>query len=507
MIDIAFAKPSLPQSGAVALLLASDQKLSGLAATLDQALGGGLSRALTVAGFTGKYEQTALLLAPGAGLDRVVVVGLGAPEAMSLHRAERAGAAAAAALARDEQATVIAETLGAAQLAHVGLGARLRSYRFEQYHTRKKPEQKLKLRQVTVLAADVARARSAFAPLAALAGGVERTRDLVSEPANILTPAEFADRAATLAALGVKIEIFDQHDLEKLGFGALLGVAQGSVNEPRMVVMQWLGASRNEGASKGKKASKVKAHDPLVFIGKGVTFDTGGISIKPAGGMEDMKWDMAGAGTVVGLMAALAGRQARVDAVGLIGLVENMPSGTAQRPGDVVTSYSGQTIEVLNTDAEGRLVLADVLAYAQKRFAPRLMVDLATLTGAIVIALGHEHAGLFCNDDALAEQLVSAGGATGEEVWPMPLSAAYDKLLESDIADMKNISGTRGAGAVTAAQFLQRFVDTQAGPMPWAHLDIAGMAWAGKASGVTPKGATAFGVRLLDRLVSEHYER
>jgi leucyl aminopeptidase len=423
-----------------------------------------------------------------------VVVGLGERDELTPHRAEKAGAAAAAALNKDAHGTIIAEALSPALLAHAALGARLRSYRFDQYHTQKKPDQKAKLRHVTLLTPDLARARSAFAPLAALAAGVERTRDLVSEPANILTPAEFADRAETLEALGVKVEVFDRHDMEKLGFGALLGVAQGSANEPRMVVMQWLGASRAEASAKsGKKTGKAKPHEPLVFIGKGVTFDTGGISIKPAAGMEDMKWDMAGAGTVVGLMAALAGRKARVDAVGLIGLVENMPSGTAQRPGDVVKSYAGKTIEVLNTDAEGRLVLADVLAYAQKRFA-------------IIIALGHEHAGLFCNDESLAEQLVAAGTATGEEIWPMPLSPAYDKLLDSDIADVKNISGSRGAGAVTAAQFLQRFVDTSSAKMPWAHLDIAGMAWASKEAGVTPKGATAFGVRLLDRLVSEHYE-
>ncbi len=507
MIDITFAKPVLPQSGAVALLLAPHDKLDGLAAALDQALDGGLTRALSVASFTGKHEQTATLLAPGAGLDRVVVVGLGERDELTPHRAEKAGAAAAAALNKDAHGTIIAEALSPALLAHAALGARLRSYRFDQYHTQKKPDQKAKLRHVTLLTPDLARARSAFAPLAALAAGVERTRDLVSEPANVLTPAEFADRAETLEALGVKVEVFDRHDMEKLGFGALLGVAQGSANEPRMVVMQWLGASRAEASAKsGKKIGKAKPHEPLVFIGKGVTFDTGGISIKPAAGMEDMKWDMAGAGTVVGLMAALAGRKARVDAVGLIGLVENMPSGTAQRPGDVVKSYAGKTIEVLNTDAEGRLVLADVLAYAQKRFAPRFMIDLATLTGAIIIALGHEHAGLFCNDESLAEQLVAAGTATGEEIWPMPLSPAYDKLLDSDIADVKNISGSRGAGAVTAAQFLQRFVDTSSAKMPWAHLDIAGMAWASKEAGVTPKGATAFGVRLLDRLVSEHYE-
>jgi leucyl aminopeptidase len=279
--------------------------------------------------------------------------------------------------------------------------------------------------------------------------------------------------------------------MKKLNFGALLGVAQGSAQEPRMVVMQW------NGAPKGKKAQK-----PVAFIGKGVTFDTGGISIKPAGGMEDMKWDMAGAGTVIGLMAALAGRKAKVDAVGLVGLVENMPSHNAQRPGDVVTTASGQTVEVINTDAEGRLVLCDVMHYAQTRFDPKLMVDLATLTGAIIVALGHEHAGMFCNDETLAQQLTAAGQPVRETVWRMPLGEAYDKGLKSDIADMKNVGGRPG-GSITAACFLQRFVT---GARPWAHLDIAGVAWSGKDATSVPKGATAFGVRLLDRLVADHYE-
>jgi leucyl aminopeptidase len=252
--------------------------------------------------------------------------------------------------------------------------------------------------------------------------------------------------------------------------------------------MRWQGSPR-------------KKDRPVAFIGKGVTFDSGGISIKPAGGMEDMKWDMAGAGTVIGLMAALAGRKARVDVVGIVGLVENMPSGSAQRPGDVVKTYSGQTVEVINTDAEGRLVLADVLWYCQEKYAPRFMVDLATLTGAIIVGLGHEYGGLFSNDDELAQRLAAAGTTTGEKVWRMPLDDAYDRLIKSDIADMKNIGGRPG-GAVTAAQFIQRFVNGT----PWAHLDIAGMAWSSKDAPCVPKGATAFGVRLLDRLVADHYE-
>jgi len=301
-----------------------------------------------------------------------------------------------------------------------------------------------------------------------------------------------ADRCRKLVDLGIKVEIMGPKEMAKLGFGALLGVSQGSANEPRMVIMHWNGASGSARKAKDK---------PLAFVGKGVTFDTGGISIKPAGGMEDMKWDMAGAGTVVGLMAALAGRKAKVDAIGLVGLVENMPSATAQRPGDVVTSYSGQTIEVINTDAEGRLVLADVMWYAQQKFDPKFIIDLATLTGAIIIGLGHEYAGMFSNDDALAQRLFDAGKETNERVWRMPLDEAYDKQIRSDIADMKNVGGRPG-GSITAAQFIQRFVTSR----PWAHLDIAGMAWSSKDSPITPKGATAFGVRLLDRLVSTYYE-
>ncbi len=332
----------------------------------------------------------------------------------------------------------------------------------------------------------------AWEPLDATAKGVFLTRDLVSEPPNVLNPAEMADRCRKLSEIGLKVEVLGPKELAKLGFGALLGVSQGSVNEPRMVVMQW------NGVSSGSRKPKEK---PVAFIGKGVTFDTGGISIKGAGGMEDMKWDMAGAGTVIGLMATLAGRKAKVDAVGLVGLVENMPSGSAQRPGDVVTSYSGQTIEIINTDAEGRLVLADVIWYAQQKYDPKFMVDLATLTGAIIVGLGHEYAGMFSNDDALSQRLTIAGQDTGERVWRMPLDEAYDKLIRSDIADMKNIGGRPG-GSITAAQFIQRFVNSK----PWAHLDIAGTAWSTKDTAIAPKGATAFGVRLLDRLVASNYE-
>ena len=487
MLEIGFAKPFLPRTGALVLFVGEGDRPEGIWAQADNATGGAVSRALNAAEFRGAKGKTCTILAPGGDLVRVVAVGLGKVAELTAHALQEAGGHAVAALSRDHNATIAAEALSAEQAAEVAFGASLRAYRFDQYRTKEKPEDKPRLSRLTVLHANPDAAQSAWDPLAGVARGVTLTRDLVSEPANVLNPAEMAERCRTLAERGVDVEVFGPREMRELGFGALLGVAQGSSNEPRMVVMRWNGAG-----------GKTK---PVAFVGKGVTFDTGGISIKPAGGMEDMKWDMAGAGAVVGLIAALAARKAKVDAVGLVGLVENMPSGTAQRPGDVVKSYSGQTIEVINTDAEGRLVLADVLWYCQQKFDPQFMVDLATLTGAIIVSLGHEHAGLFCNDDVLAQRLIAAGQQTGEKLWRMPLDEAYDKQIKSDIADMKNIGG-RPAGSVTAAQFVQRFVNSK----PWAHLDIAGVAWASKDSPTVPKGATGFGVRLLDRLVAAQYE-
>jgi leucyl aminopeptidase len=492
MLDISFAKPALPKSGALVLLVGEGELSSGLWQQLDETTGGAIDRAFKAAEFKGAKGKTCTILAPGAGLSRVVAVGLGKPAELDARSLNEAGGQAAAVLLRDPVAAVAAAALPPEQAAEVALGAVLRAYRFDRYRTKEKPDDKPKLARLSLLVADPPRARSAWEPLQGIANGVFLSRDLVSEPPNVLNPAEMADRCKKLTDLGVKVDVLGPREMARLGFGALLGVAQGSANEPRMVVMQWHGASGNGRKGKGK---------PVAFIGKGVTFDTGGISIKPAGGMEEMKWDMAGAGTVVGLMAALAGRKAKVDAVGLVGLVENMPSGTAQRPGDVVKSYSGQTIEVINTDAEGRLVLADVLWYCQQKFEPRFMVDLATLTGAMVIALGHEYAGMFSNDDALAQKLSAAGNAVDEKVWRFPLHDAYDRLIKSDIADMKNIGG-RPAGSISAAQFIQRFVNQK----PWAHLDIAGVAWSSKDAPCVPKGATAFGVRMLDRLVADHYE-
>ena len=490
MIEIAFAKSTLPAADALVLLVEEGGGRHGATgeawAAADDATGGAISRALQAGEFKGKKGSTATILGPGAGLTRVIAVGLGKLAELTPLLAEEAGGHAVAALGREAEAAIATAGLSPELAAHVALGAALRGYRFERYRTQEKPDEKPRLAKVTVLAAEPEPVAAAWAPLQAAAEGACLARDLVSEPPNVLYPAELAERCKALESLGLTVEVLGPEELAKLGFGALLGVAQGSVREPRLVVLQWKGA---------------EAGQPLAFVGKGVTFDSGGISIKQAAGMEDMKWDMAGAGTVVGLMATLAGRKAKVDAVGLVGLVENMPSGTAQRPGDVVKTYSGQTVEIINTDAEGRMVLADVLWYCQEKFEPRFMVDLATLTGAMVITLGHEIAGFFSNDDTLSQQLHAAGEASGEKLWRMPLGEAYDKQLKSDIADMKHVGG-RPAGAITAAQFLQRFVNGK----PWAHLDIAGMAWSSKDSATVPKGATAYGVRLLDTLVATNFE-
>jgi len=319
--------------------------------------------------------------------------------------------------------------------------------------------------------------------------GVTETRNLVTKPANILNPQNFVNEIKKLSKTGLKIEILDEIKLKKLGMNALLGVGQGSSNKSFVAIMKWNG---------GKKNSK-----PIGFVGKGVCFDTGGISLKPARFMEEMKYDMAGAGTVTGLMKTLALRKAKVNAVGVVGLVENMPDGNAQRPGDVVKSYSGQTIEIFNTDAEGRLVLADILTYTEKRFKPKFMINLATLTGAIIVSLGNEFAGLFSNNDQLAERINKAGYKDNEKAWRLPLDKNFDKLMDSKIADMQNINYSGGAGSITAAQFLQRFIMNKT---PWAHLDIAGVAWTKKTTKTIPYGATGYGVKLLNRLVEEYYE-
>ncbi len=377
----------------------------------------------------------------------------------------------------------------AAAAAELMLGMQLRDYRFDLYKTKKKDDaDDPGATEIYIAVAEPSAARREAKAREAVAAGVQTARSLVNEPANVLHPEEFAARTKALEKLGVEVEILDVAAMRGLGMNALLGVGQGSIRESRMVVMRWRGA----------KSARTK---PIAFVGKGVCFDTGGISIKPAAGMEDMKGDMAGAACVVGLIQALATRKAKVDAIGAIGLVENMPGPQAQRPGDIVKSMSGQTIEIINTDAEGRLVLADVLWYVQDKLQPRFIVDLATLTGAILVALGQEHAGLFTNDDDLAEKLVAAGKTTGEKLWRLPLGSAYDKLIDSKFADMKNTGG-RHAGSITAAQFLQRFVNAT----PWAHLDIAGTGMSSPGTEINQSWGSGFGVRLLDCLVSQHYE-
>lgn len=490
MIEVTFGKLTPPKDGVLVIPVNEDQPLSGEAAKLDESLNGAFSKAMTAAEFQGKTKQT-LSLYNIKSYRHILLIGAGKSE--SPRRAELLGATISTALAKENEAAILLDDTTSEQAADIALGARLRTYRFDKYRTTQKAEQKPKLKKLKLLAADYKEAEALWKTADAVASGVEFTRDLVTEPANILYPETFAERLEKLKKLGVKVEIFDQKDLEKLGFGTMLSVSQGSEREARMVVMQWLGASEHDEDKKGNKKPK----DPLVFVGKGVTFDTGGISLKPAAGMEEMKFDMGGAGVVCGLMMALAGRKAKIDAVGLVGLVENMPSGRATRPGDVVTSYSGKTVEILNTDAEGRLVLADVLYYAQERFTPRYMVNLATLTGAIIVGLGHEYAGMFSNNDELVAKLSQSGEVTGEKLWRMPLAKegeAYDKELDSDIADVKNIGNGRAGGSIIAAQFLQRFVNGT----PWAHLDVAGTVWASKDAELSPKGATGYGVRLLD---------
>ncbi|QNT79615.1 leucyl aminopeptidase [Entomobacter blattae] len=488
MLDVSFSAFQMPSSGGLALVLGDDALSSSLFQQVDTAAKGALSRAVKAESFEFAKHKSCVLIAPIEGLGRIVLVGLGKKTEVTSTDLEEAGGIAAFHLkGGDEGAVIAVEGHQAEMLVQVASGAYLRSYSFDLYKTEEDKGKKNKLTKLVVQGPQYQEAEALWPAALALLKGIEFTRNLVSEPGNILTPPVFAQRVMALQKLGLEVEILDEDAMEKLGFGALLGVAQGSQAGARTVIMNWKG---------GKVGTP-----PLAFIGKGVTFDSGGISIKPASGMEDMKWDMAGAGTVCGLMAALAGRKAQVNAVGVIGLVENMPSGTAQRPGDVIKSYSGQTIEVLNTDAEGRLVLADILAYAARRFSPKLMVDLATLTGAIIISLGHERAGLFSNTESLAEALLECGEESHERLWRMPLGDAYDKLLQSDIADMKNIGG-RAGGSITAAQFLQRFV----GSTPWAHLDIAGTAWATKTSPIVPKGASGFGVRLLDRFVKRYHE-
>lgn len=485
-------------AGNVAVFVGPEKQLLATAEAVDEAADGAVTRALEAGRFSGAKGQTQTVLGQSGDIARLLLLGVGKGQDLDARAAEELGGvvAAEANAAGHTAVTVVVDPVEGSRLspaelaAHLALGVRLRSYRFDKYKTKDKPEQKLSLQRLTVVLAAPAEARKAYALLEPVVDAVFLARDLVSEPPNVLYPVEFARRAKELTKLGVKVEILGEAQMRKLGMETLLAVGQGSGRDSQLLVMKWMNGPKGQA--------------PVALIGKGVCFDTGGISLKPAAGMEDMKWDMGGAGAVTGAMKLIAGRKAKANVVAVCALVENMPDGNAQRPGDVVKSMSGQTVEVINTDAEGRLILCDAMWYAQEKFKPQAMVELSTLTGAIIVALGHERAGLFCNDTELSNRLRAAGSGIGEKLWRMPLGPKYDKLIDSEIADMKNVGGGRDGGSITAAQFLQRFV--QEG-VAWAHIDIAGVAWSGKGDTTTPKGATAFGVRLLDRLIAENYER
>ena len=483
----------VPERGTVVVPVGHDGTLGRMGESLDRASGGLLRRALAAEEGELKHGRAIDLLLPsGLTLDRLLLLPLGKREGVSRLELEQAGGALAhklRSLRVREAALASPEGLDlgippAEVAAALALGAQLRAYRFTRYRSGEGAEDEHGLERLWVAAQGSERLLAASRTLA---DAVNRARDLVSEPANVLTPKAFADACAGLADAGLEVEILDRAALETLGMRALLGVAQGSAQPPYVAVMHWHGGGREP---------------PLALVGKGVCFDTGGISIKPAQGMEEMKADMGGAAAVFGAMLALAGRKAKANVVGVVGLVENMPSDNAQRPGDVVKAMSGKTIEVVNTDAEGRLVLCDVLHYTRERFQPRAIVDLATLTGAVIVALGHEQAGLFSNDGSLAGDLQAAGEATGELLWRLPLGKAYEKHIKSDIADLKNVGRAREAGSTAGAVFLQQFI----GDTPWAHLDIAGTAWTSRDLPLSGKGATGYGVRLLDRWVANGYE-
>ena len=501
--EIVFEPLSADLEPTVVVLAGDDIALASRARELDQKSGGALTKAAEAAQYKGRKKSTLEVLAPPrlGGVNRAILLGTGKGSDLKENDWVLLGGTAAAAIGarKVKSASFIVEapesggTKPAELAALLAFGANLRHYEFSKYLTKTaKPDDDAGeadgLKKLVIHCPDPDKARNAYARYAAVANGTMTARDLVNEPANALGPVEFADRVKELESTGLEVEILDEAQLADLKMGSLLAVAQGSVRPARVAILQWHGA-------KSKRAK------PIMLVGKGVVFDTGGISIKPAAGMEDMKGDMGGAAAVVGAMQALAERKANANIIGIIGLVENMPSGTAIRPGDIVRAHSGQTIEILNTDAEGRLVLVDLISYVQERFKPAFMIDLATLTGAIIVALAQEHAGLFSNNDELADRLAAAGRSTGEKVWRMPLAPEYDKLIDSRFADMKNTGGRHG-GSITAAQFLQRYVkDT-----PWAHLDIAGTGMNAPQTETNKSWASGWGVRLLDQLVRDHYE-
>jgi leucyl aminopeptidase len=486
-IRFADARPS----GEYALVLPVAGKDRATLASLgdaQQAVGAALDRQRFEGEASTVSEQ---FINDGGSVRRLLVIGVGATTNGG-DAAEKLGGTAVARLLTSGERTAVIDVSGlgydADATARVALAAALRSWRHDRYRTKLKDNQKPTLEEVVIVGGGNGAEQRYSSRWAPVAEGVSLTRELVTEPANIIYPETFVERVRkSLDGSGVEIEVLDRAQMAKLGMGALLGVAQGSAREARLMILKWNGGG---------------AGQPTAFVGKGVTFDTGGISIKPAAGMEAMKWDMGGAGAVAGALKALALRKAKANVIGICGLVENMPGGNAQRPGDVVTTMSGQTVEVINTDAEGRLVLADAVCYVQRNFKPSTVVDLATLTGAILISLGHEWAGLFSNNEELASELIKAGTESGDKLWRMPLGEPFDRLIDSPIADMKNV-GPREGGSITAAQFIQRFIENG---VKWAHVDMAGKAWSDKASSTYEKGATGFGVRLLDQFVADTLE-
>lgn len=497
-MKISFNASLQKETGALALFAVEGPKLGSGGEAFDKTTDGALMRAFKASRFTGRPGQVVSILAPAnLGFSRVVVVGLGTPGDVTTLDAENAGATLAATLLRsgEEKVSVLAESLSEFGLVgrdfgcHVAIGLKLRSYHFSKYLTKQAETKKVSLKEA-VIVSSASGIENAYVEAGQVLEGVFLTRDLISEPANVIYPASFAAKIKTLEKDGIEVEILGEKALKKIGMNSLLAVGQGSARESHVAIMKWNGGKTGEA--------------PLAFIGKGVTFDTGGISLKPGAGMEEMKWDMGGAGIVTGTMKALALRKAKVNVVGIVGLVENMPSSNAQRPGDVVKSLSGQTIEVLNTDAEGRMVLADILWYCQDRFKPKAMIDLATLTGAIIITLGRgQFAGIFTDNDDVAKALEAAGNKSGDKVWRLPLTAEYDKWINCDIADMKNMGDGPNAGSITAAQFLKRYTNG----VPWAHIDVAGMVWTLKPGRLWDKGATGYGVRLLDQYTRDNFER
>jgi len=498
VMKISFAEPKFPARGFVVFLMGGDGELSASAKTLDKATNGAISRAVEARSFVGKKGETLSVFSP-AGREslNILLVGAGAAKDLDTLMAQEIGAIVykslaglgAGSAAVFAEAATGAKARGADLASALAFGSRLRDYNYDKYITYADAKARLAgPTKLQFLVKGSAAARRQYSELEHVADGVDFARDLVSEPSNVKTPKWMAAQCRKLTKLGVKVEVLGEAQMKKLGMNALLAVGQGSVQESQMVIMRWNG---------GTKDAKT-----VSLLGKGVTFDTGGISIKPAGGMEDMIWDMGGAGTVIGAMHAIAARKAKANVIGVVGLVENMPDGNAQRPGDIVTSMSGQTIEVINTDAEGRLVLADAMWYTQKRFKPDVMIDFATLTGAIMVALGREYAGLYASDEALSGKIVAAGKTVGEKIWPMPLDDAYDQQINTPRADMKNV-GPRWGGSITAAQFLKRFTNN----VPWAHMDIAGVAWSEKELPLMAKGASGFAVRAMDQFVRDNYER